>query len=383
MKITLNHSKLAKSLQYASRAVSAKPNIPVLSNVLLEVSNTDLKLSATNLDMGINMWIPGKVDEEGTTTVSAKYIADFVAASSSEKVDIATKENTLIVETAKSKANFSTIPSNEFPPLPEASNDPIFSISATELIISMEKVLFACSTDFSAGKIQQTGVLFELEDGNDDEISFIGLDGFRLSKRTTKISNLKRDLLSSQVIVPARYMSEVVKILQDYPDVDTVEVYLSENKSQIIFKFDDVELTLRLIEGPYPDYKRIMPDSFVYTFEVKRSDLEEGIKVINTFARSNLSNKTLFDFDIENSKVKLKSSVAEVGENETEIEVSATDGSGDLNSAYNLRFFQDLVSHIKGETIKFETKGPLSPSIFKDKADAKYVHILMPLRREV
>src|SRR5690606_15395875 len=141
--------------------------------------------------------------------------------------------------------------------------------------------------------------------------------------------------------------------------------------SQIIFKFDDVELSLRLIEGPYPDYKRIMPDSFTYTFEVKRSDLEEGIKVINTFARSNLSNKTLFDFDIENSKVSLKSSVAEVGENETEIEVSATDGSGDLNSAYNLRFFQDLVSHIKGETIKFETKGPLSPSIFKDKADSK------------
>lgn len=383
MKITLNHSKLAKSLQYASRAVSAKPNIPVLSNVLLEVTDTDLKLSATNLDMGINMWIPGKVDAEGTTTVSAKYIADFVNASSSEKVDITTKENTLTVQTAKSKANFATIPSNEFPPLPEAVNSPVFSISSTELIISMEKVLFACSTDFSAGKIQQTGVLFEFEEGNDEEISFIGLDGFRLSKRTTKISNLQKDALSGQIIVPARYMSEVVKILQDYPDVDTVEVYLSENKSQIIFKFDDVELSLRLIEGPYPDYKRIMPDSFTYTFEVKRSDLEEGIKVINTFARSNLSNKTLFDFDIENSKVSLKSSVAEVGENETEIEVSATDGSGDLNSAYNLRFFQDLVSHIKGETIKFETKGPLSPSIFKDKADSKYVHILMPLRREV
>ena len=99
MKITLNHSKLAKSLQYASRAVSSKPNIPVLSNVLLDVTNTDIKLSATNLDMGINMWIPGKVEEEGSTTVSAKYIADFVVASSSDKVEIPSKP--IYVRTAR------------------------------------------------------------------------------------------------------------------------------------------------------------------------------------------------------------------------------------------------------------------------------------------
>lgn len=383
MKITLNHSKLSKSLQYASRAVSTKPNIPVLSNVLLDVSNTDIKLSATNLDMGINMWIPGKVEEEGSTTVSAKYIADFVAASSSDKVDIESKDNSLVVKTSKSKANFSTIPSNEFPPLPPTPEEPLFTISSSELIISMEKVLFSCSTDYSAGKIQQTGVLFELTEENDDEISFIGLDGFRLSKRTAKITGLKKDIMTSQIIVPARYMTEVVKILQDYSDVDTVNVYITENKSQIIFKFEEVEISLRLIEGPYPDYKRIMPDSFSYTFDVKRSDLEEGIKIVNTFARSNLSSKTLFDFDIENNAIKLRSSVAEVGENETVIEVTAVDGAGDLNSAYNLRYLQDLVGHIKGETLKFETKGPLSASIFKDKADGKYIHILMPLRRDV
>ncbi len=382
MKITLNHSKLAKSLQYASRAVSTKPNIPVLSNVLLDVSNTDIKLSATNLDMGINMWIPGKVEEEGSTTVSAKYIADFVVASSSDKVDIESKDSTLLVKTSKSKANFSTIPSNEFPPLPATPEEPLFTISSSELIISMDKVLFACSTDYSAGKIQQTGVLFELGE-SDEEIAFIGLDGFRLSKRSAKITNLKKDLATSQIIVPARYMAEVVKILQDYSDVDTVNVYITENKSQIIFKFDEVEISLRLIEGPYPDYKRIMPDSFAYTFEVKRSDLEEGIKVVNTFARSNLSSKTLFDFDIESNAIKLRSSVAEVGENETVIEVTAVDGSGDLNSAYNLRYLQDLVNHIKGETLRFETKGALSASIFKDKADSKYIHILMPLRRDI
>src|SRR5260221_799682 len=381
MKITLNHSKLAKSLQYASRAVSAKPNIPVLSNLFLEVSKTDLKVSATNLDMGINVWIPGKVDEEGSTTVSAKYIADFVSASTSEKVDVELKDTVLNVKTPKSKANFSTIPANEFPPLPESGETPLFVISPVEFLVSMDKVIFSCSSDMSAGKIQQTGVLFELV--SDDEIAFVGLDGFRLSKRTAKIADYQKEMMKDQIIVPARYLNEIVKIVQDYPDMEKIQDFLSDNKSQIIFKFEEVEISLRLIEGPYPEYKRIVPDGSVYSFDVKRSDLEEGIKVINTFARSNLSNKTLFDFDIENSAIKLKSSVAEIGDNETEVPVSNADGSGDMNSAYNLRFIQDVVSHLKGETIHFETKGPLSPSVFKDKSETNFFHIVMPLRREV
>jgi DNA polymerase-3 subunit beta len=383
MRITLNHNKLSKSLQYTSRAVSAKPNIPVLSNVLMEVTKTDLKLSATNLDMGINVWIPGKVEEEGKVTVSAKYIADFVTASFEDKVDIELKENVLNVKTTKSKANFSTIPASEFPVLPAITNEPLFSISASEFVTSMEKVVFACSTDMSAGKIQQTGVLFEFSESDKDEVVFIGLDGFRLSKRTSKIKGLNKDSLKDQIIVPARYLTEVVKIVQDYTELEDISVYLSENKSQIIFKFEEVELSVRLIEGPYPDYKRIMPDGASYTFEVKKTDLEEGIKIVNTFARSNLSNKTLFDFDVENSVVKLRSSVAEVGENETVIPVANVDAAGDMNAAYNLKFILDVVTHIKGENIKFETKGPLSPSVFKDKNDAKFVHLLMPLRRDV
>jgi len=381
MKITLNHTKLSKALQYTSRAVNSKPNIPILSNVLLEVNKTDLKLSATNLDMGINMWIPGGVEMEGKTTVSAKYISDFVNASITDKVDIELKETVLNVKTSKSKATFATIPSQEFPVLPQVNLNPLFSISSKEFIVSMEKVIFACSTDLSAGKVQQAGVLFEFE--SDQEIAFIGLDGFRLSKRNAPITGLIKDQLKDQIIVQARYLNEVVKIIQDYPELETMDVFLSDNKSQIIFKFEGVEISIRLIEGPYPEYKKIMPDNFIFSFEVNKLDLEEAIKIINTFARSNLSNKTLLDLNIEQSIVKLKSNVAEVGENETTIEIFNSQGANDLNAAYNLRYIQDVVSHIKGELIKFETKGPLSPSVFKDKSDDKFIHILMPLRRDI
>lgn len=381
MKVTLNQNKLAKSLQYASKAVSVKPNIPVLSNLLLDVDNGQLKISATNLDIGINVWIAGVVESDGSSTVSAKYIADFVSASSSEKIDIELKDSVINVKTQKSKANFSTIPANEFPPLPKSTEKPLFKIDSTEFVNSIEKVGFACSTDLSAGKIQQTGVLFEFNESG-EEVSFIGLDGFRLSVRTCKIKEYDKELKSDAIIVPARYLNEVVKIIQDYEDLDEISIFLSENKSQIMFKFEDVEISLRLIEGPYPDYKKIIPDSTTYSFEVNKADLEESIKIINTFARSNLSNKTLFDFDIESSAVKMRSSVAEVGENETIFPVMNPDGQGDLNTAYNLRFIQDAVAHIKGDTIHVESKGPLSPTVFKDKSDVGFLHLLMPLRRD-
>lgn len=380
MKITLNHEKLSKLLQYTSRAVSAKPNIPILSNVKLDVAKNDLKLSATNLDMGINVWIPGVVETEGSVTVSAKFLADFVSASSSDNVEIELKETMLSVKMEKSKAQFNTIPSNEFPVLPKLPEKKFFSMESEELMKSMEKVLFSCSTDTSPGKIQQTGVLFEIDSEN--EISFIGLDGFRLSKRTSAATEVDTGATSNQVIVPSKYLAEMVKILNDM-DVKTIDVYLSENKSQIIFKIEEIEFSVRLLEGPYPDYKKIMPDGASFTLEVQKSELESAIKVISTFARSNLAYKTLFDLDVENKTVSLKSSVAEIGENETSFPVESIEAESDLNGAYNLRYLQDVVTHVDGDVLKFETKGPLAASVFRDLSDEKFVHLLMPLRREV
>ncbi len=383
MKITLNHSKLSKALGYTSRAVSIKPNIPILSNVKLEVAKGFLKLSATNLDMGINMWIPGQSDVEGKTTVNGKYVSDFVSAVSGENVQLDLDGNNLKVTSEGSNASFTTMSADEFPVLPEVKGAPLFKIDREELIKSLDKVLFACSTDLSAGRIQQSGILFDIDKESKKSVNFVGLDGFRLSKRESSISNLAEEITKEEIIVPGKLLSEVTKIMQDYSDVDEVEVFLSESSSQIIFKFEDIEFSIRLLEGPYPDYKRIMPDSHSFTFEVKKTDFENAIKIVNTFARGNLGNKTLFDFDIEKSRVTLASTVAEVGEGTTEFFVSNVDGESDLNTAYTLRYLQDLVNHIKGQDIIFETKGPLAASVFKDKSDSKFLHLIMPMRRDI
>jgi DNA polymerase-3 subunit beta len=384
MKVTLNHKSLAKAFSYTSRAVSSKPNIPILSNVLLNVDSDKgaLKLSATNLDMGINMWIPGNVESAGKTTVNAKYISDFVAAAvSNENITVELKDNNVNVKTAKAKGNFNIIPAEEYPVLPKVGETPIFKISSIEFVKSLEKVIFACSTDLTAGRIQQSGVKFEI-DHEKSEIHFIGLDGFRLSKRVCQLKDLASVIEKPEILVPARYLSEFVKIVGDNPGVEFIDVFLSESNSQIIFKLEEIEFSVRLLEGPYPDYKRIMPDGHSYTFEVNKSDLENSIKIVNSFARGNLGNKTLFDFDIESANVKLKSAVSDVGEGEAELTVSNVTAESDLNTAYTLKYLQDLVTHTEGSEIIFETKGPLAATVFRDKNDPQYVHLIMPMRRE-
>lgn len=361
--------------------MSQKPNIPILSNVKLDATKSGLKLSATNLDMGINMWIPGVVEEEGSTTVSAKFLSDFVSATSSETVEIELKDSVLLVKTQKSKAKFNTIPASEFPILPSTGEGRFLSMTIEDFEKSMDKVLFACSNDTSPGKIQQTGVLFEVVD--EISMNLVGIDGFRLSLRKVNVNDLNKDLIGdTQVIVPARYLSDFNKILSDIEDIDKFEVFISENKTQIIFKIDEIEYSVRLLEGPYPDYKRIMPDSYTYAFDVAKSEFEGALKVISTFARSNLAYKTLFDLDIESKSVKLKSNVADIGENETSFEIENAEGEIDMNAAYNLRYLQDIVNHIKGGKLRFETKGALAASIFKDLDDENFIHLLMPLRRD-
>lgn len=381
MNVKLKHQKLAKALQYVSRSVSNKPNIPVLSNVLLTVNKSGLKLSSTNLEMGIDMWIPGIVENEGSVTVSAKFISDFVNASLGENVEIKLEGNQVIVTTDNSKANFNTIPSSEFPVLPESLEVPLFKIKASELIQSLDKVIFSASSDISVGKIQQSGVLFNLNQEK-SEINLIALDGFRLSKRDSKVKFSEGELEDKELIIPSKALSELNKILVDLIDLDEIECYLSKNKALVIFKFEDIEFSIRLIEGPYPDFNRIMPDGYSYTFEVNKNELDSAIKVVNTFAKSNLGYKTLFDLDLENSLIKIKSVVSDVGDNESVVKVENLEGDSDLNSSYNLRYISDIVSHIKGDTIVFETKGPMAASVFKDKSDPKFIHLLMPLRRD-
>ncbi len=378
MKITLSQEKLASALSYVSRAVSTKPNIPVLSNVLLEISKDKLKLSATNLDMGINLWIAGMMDTEGKVTVSGKFLTDFVSATGAGKVTLSLDEESLNVKTDDSQASFNTIPASEFPILPKAGGEPFITLETSTLLKALEKVVFATSTDFATSKVQYTGVLFEITEEEPEILTLVGLDGFRLSKKTIKLESKKSEPI--QLIIPSRPLQEMVKILQsESPEV--VQVYLSESKTQILFKFDEVEISVRLLEGPYPDYERVVPTEHAFSFDVDKDEFVKALKVVNTFARSIQGARVDFDLDLEKGTLLLRSKVPDLGINETKVKVEKATGSSDLKDAYSLNFLIDMAGHLEGDIVHFETNAPLAAAVFTEPDDEDFIHLVMPLQR--
>lgn len=381
MKIKVNYDKLSKGLLYTIKGVSLKPNIPVLSNVLLNAKDNGLFIVTTNLETMIKMWIPGIVEEEGSTTVSAKFLTDFILASKSDNVSIELNDTVVKVITDVSKATFLTIPTSEFPPVTDKTDsNKLFSIDAKDFVESIEKVSFACSTDYSIGKIQQTGIFIDMRE--DEFIDFVGLDGIRLSIRSCKVFDLNTDLLQKGFIVPSKYLLELSKIVSDYGDVERVDFFIDSSFTQLTAKVEDLQLDIRLIEGEYPNFRKIIPTEKILTIKIPKKKMEDALKVISTFAKSSLSFKTNFDFYVENLEIVMSSSVSDIGENESRIEVESLLGESNFFTAYNLKLLQEAVNHIKSDFILFESNGPLTPTVLKDIDDKNFMHLLMPLRRD-
>lgn len=379
MEITIAQEKFAQALSHVAKATSAKPNIPILSNILIEVTKNDLRLSATNLEIGVHMWIGGNVTAEGKITTIGKQLADFVSANNSNKIKLHMQGDNLIVSSDKAVASFHTIPATEFPILPKIADKPLMTIPAQALLENLPKVLFACALENATSKIQHTGVLFEMKASEPNSLTLVGLNSHRLSKSSIDVQI--EHPADHQLIIPAKGLNELLKIVSS-EDVAEVNLYLSENKSQVIFQFADVEFSLRLIEGPFPKYDGVIPQKSSIAFNVTRADLESAVKIVNTFARSALGYRVEVDLDVETSSLILRSKVPDLGINETKIPVSDLVAPHDLKTAFNLQYLNDVVNHFRGEELEFSTNSAVEPTVFRSIGDKEFLHLVMPLQRD-
>jgi len=374
MKISLIQENLAKALNHINKAVSTRPNIPVLANVLLEAEKGKLKLSATNLEIGISTWIGATVGEEGKLTVSAKLLTEFVNSLRPGKVEMLQAQQTLEVNSVDNNAQFVVIPAEDFPRVPSKEGEPVLEINAYDLAKAIEQTAFAAGTDESRPVL--TGILLT---ANNKDLTMVAVDGFRLSKKNLKLEKvIKVDNLKE--IVPARSLMEVAKLVRDVASAkDNVEVYYLGNKNQMLFKIGEIELSTRLIEGEFPDYEKILPKDKILRFKAKKSEFADTLKVVTIFARNVVGNKTKVKVDTEGKKMSLSASVVDVGKNESKITIEEVEGE-DFETGYNVRFLTDMVNALSADTFLFETNGPTAPGVFLDPKDKEYIHIIMPMR---
>jgi DNA polymerase III subunit beta len=365
MKLTVLKENLNKALVITGRSISSRPQLPILSNILLQAKENSLQISSTNLEIGINYTIGAKVEKEGEVTVPGKLLLDFINTISADKIEFELIEKNLIVKTINTESSFSTIAASEFPPFPVISGDkktlPIDKLKAV-----IQRIVFAASTDETRPVL--TGVKTAIFGG---KISLQATDGYRLSLDSVEIPDKKEEL---RVVLPAQTLSEIVKIA-DEQKVKEVDFVIIENKNQVVFTMPGVSVFTRLIDGEYPNIEKIIPADFKTKITISKEDFYQCVKTAALFARGAAN---IVKIKVEKTGLRLSANTPQVGENQDFIEAKVEGEEGEI--AFNYRFLLDLLSNFPDENVVIEMSGPLSPGVFKTLNIPSFLHIIMPVR---
>ncbi len=356
---------LTSAISQSLKFISPKAQLPILGNFLIGAKNGVLKISATDLENSITVFIGAKVEEEGNLTVSAKTLADFVATLSPGKIEIKKEGEDMVLQEGKYRAKIATMPSAEFPKILESASEKKF-LSLDPLVLKevSERLSFAVSTDM-VSRASMTGVFL---DNRDENLKIVATDGFRLS--FMQKPGYKEDF---SLNIPAKIIDELGKLAAK--EEKEIEIYLNENKTQIVFKLQDMEISTRLIEGKYPPYEKIIPSGFETRAVIDRSEFLRAVKAASVFSKevSNIVRLKFFD-----SALKINASTANLGENESEMDCQKE--GADLEINFNYRYLLDLLSRLSAKEIVFENSGPTRPGVFREKEAPGFLHLIMPVK---
>jgi DNA polymerase-3 subunit beta len=365
---------LKRGLAAVGHAVATKSTLPVLANVLLATDEGRLKLTATNLEVGINRWIHAQVTRDGAVAVPAKLLTDVVGGLPNEAVSLSLdqKTQTLRVECGRFVSNIKGVDADEFPTLPTVSSRaPLVSLSAELWREAIEQVAFAAASDESRPIL--TGVLVRTRD---QTLTLVAADGFRLAMRTIQLAAPASHAVDC--LIPARTLNELARIIGD-TDADVAMVY-TPGGSHVLFHTENVEVVSRLIEGRFPDFERIIPQQYLTRMVLDSGELAKAVKLASFFASSS---QNVVKLKIEPSnevgpgRVVLSANAAELGDNTSELDGSVTGEGGAI--ALNVKFLADAIAAVRSNQIAFEMQSAQSPAVFKPVGHDGYIHIVMPM----
>jgi DNA polymerase-3 subunit beta len=376
MKISCLQENLAKGLATVGRAVATRSTLPVLSNILLETDEGRLRLAATNLEVGVNCWIGARVEEEGSTTVPARLLTEFVNSLPPGQIDMELVERTqtLNLKCARFEANIKGIDASEFPDVPTAESvggQSSLHLEAGAFRRMIDQVVFAAATDESRPIL--TGVLAQFHQGG---LTLAAADGFRLSVATADVG-VDLDTAAS-VIIPARALSELSRI--STAQEDPIELIITPQRNQILFHLDSTDVVSQLIEGNFPDYNQIVPKSHSTRTIVATNELLKAVKVAFLFARD-AANIIRFNIipgsELTPGQVVVTGTSAEFGDNVSEVDASIE--GDEVEVAFNAKYMIDALSVAGTAEIALETSTSSSPGVIRPVDGDDFLCVVMPM----
>jgi len=371
MKLSVLQENLAHGLTTVARAVSPRSTLPVLANILVATEDGRLRLTGTNLELGITCWIGAKVAEEGATTVPARTFVDLVNTLPADRVEmeLTLRTQTLNVRAGAFDNNIKCIDAQEFPPMPPADLGEGILLEMQDLREMISQVAFAASSDDARPVL--SGVLVEIDGAH---LTLAAADGFRLSVRRADLSAPVSSPL--RAIVPARALAELARISSD----QQIHMLLPPGRGQVIFRGRDIELVSQLIEGAFPDYQGIIPSSHTNRTVLSTAGFLKACKAADIFAREAAHSARLKiapGSELEPGRVEVTATAAETGSNE--VIVDATVDGEPIEIAFNVRFLVDVLSVINSPDVALETSGPAAPGVIKPVGRDDFLHVVMPM----
>lgn len=362
MKLQVTQENLNKALSSVSKVANSRGTLPILSNVLIRTIDNRVSVSATNLDIAITHNIGAKIAQEGSITVPARLMQDFIASLPAGVIDLTLEDNKLHIATEKYQSTINGVLADDFPVMPAIADGTTWQIPAKQLKQGLQQVVGAASNDEARPVL--TGVYIHTDSG---KLYAVATDSYRLAEKTLTKTKDQVNLL-----VPASAMQDLLRIAGD----EEGDVQVTHDEQQVLFKVGDIELITRLIEGRYPDYRKLIPAEFANITKLKRADLVNITKVSSLFARESAGSVTV-NLDPKTKLISIHSVASQLGENTAEASAEVTgDGSITLNSRYIL----DALQAISGSDVTLSFNGKLEPAVLQDPASKDYTHVIMPLK---
>jgi DNA polymerase-3 subunit beta len=418
MKLSCVQENLSKGLGIVSRAVATRSTLPITQNVLIATDQSRLKLVATNLEIAISCWIGAKIEEEGAITIPARLLTEFTSSLPNDKIDVALTQRTLQLKCARFEARINGLDAQDFPPIPQVTDGLATKIETEALRDGINQVTFAAASEESRPVL--TGIQLEF-DG--DKLAMAAADGFRLAVHNTSLLSPVKN--KTAIIVPARALNELGRFLTDQEE--PVEITVNQQKSQILFsnilvpiidrktKFlcdscaldwrtachnpDQpnateckdyksrgkgntvrVEVVSQLIQGAFPNYSQLIPQSYVTRAVVDVAEFLRAIKMASIFARDGSGIVRLVvspGVELTPGKMNIAARAEEVGDNMGEID-ALIDGEG-AKIAFNAKYLSDVLSVLDEKQVALETTTSSSPGVLRPVGTDNYIHVVMPM----
>lgn len=381
MKAVCTQENFKKAIYSTERVVGKHITLPILENILLETEGGMLKISATNLEIGVFLKVGAKIEREGRITIPAKLLSSFVNNLPSDStISLDVGNQVLKVSSGGYEASIKGLEAHDFPIIPEMEEDFMFSLSAQELRAALPRLISCVSMDNTRPEL--TGVNVTLGEEN---ISLAATDSFRLAEEEVNLKKDKEDEYKifsdkkNSVIIPASTFSEILRVIGP----ETREIKVSIEESQVFFQIDNVRIVSRLINGKYPEYKQIIPQSFSTKIVLSKDELLRAVKIAGIFTKSG-SGEVMVEADPDSGDVFVRSKTEEVGENTAKLASSVKGEKQKI--VFNPRYIIDGIQSVSTPKLALLMNNESSPAIIKmvegkdNKEVDSFTYVIMPIK---